>query len=273
MKSARVAIRLGLACALMGVAGRVIAQVGAAAGQQPETKSALPKSVEIDRAVAVVNQQVILESDVEDEIRLSVLDPNLVGQGRLTPQAALDQLISRALVEQQMSPEDAAASAPPQAEVDARLSEIRKELPACVHENCASDAGWKAFLSAHGLANERVTAYLSYRLKILRFIELRFRPTIRIDQNEIEDYYLKTLRPQYAPGDAAPPLEQVSARIEEILLQQQVNLLFDQWLKNLRGQGDVEVLDPALEAPTASGVSQSSSSAGASAVQTGAVTA
>jgi hypothetical protein len=28
-----------------------------------------------------------------------------------------------------------------------------------------------------------------------------------------------------------------------------VNVLFDNWLKNLREQGDVEVLDPALESP------------------------
>jgi hypothetical protein len=41
-------------------------------------------------------------------------------------------------------------------------------------------------------------------------------------------------------------LEKVSPRIEEILLQQRVNLLFEDWLKNLRKQGDVEVLDATL---------------------------
>jgi hypothetical protein len=249
LKRARLAIRLGMACALVAGAGCVSSQTQPGPAADP---------VVMDRAVAVVNRQVILESDIEDEIRLSVLDPNLVGQKTLTPKAALDQLISRALVEQQMSPEDAAASSPPQAEVDARLSDIRKELPACVHENCATDAGWKAFLSAHGLAMDRVAAYLTYRLKILRFIELRFRPAIRVDQSDIEDYYRKTLVPQYAPGDAVPPLDQVSARIEEILLQQQVNLLFDQWLNNLRSQGDVEILDPALEDSNPSGAAQGS---------------
>jgi hypothetical protein len=50
-------------------------------------------------------------------------------------------------------------------------------------------------------------------------------------------------------GEAIPPLEEVAPRIQEILLQRQVNVLFDDWLKNLRKQGDVEVLDPALETP------------------------
>ena len=42
-------------------------------------------------------------------------------------------------------------------------------------------------------------------------------------------------------------MEQVEPRIEEILLQQKVNVLFGDWLDNLRKQGDVEVLDPSLE--------------------------
>ena len=204
--------------------------------------------VVLDSVVAIVNRHVILSSDIEEEIRLSVLDPARAGQGDLTPRRALDQLISQALIQQQIRREDAQAVEPSDAEVNARLTEIRKELPACVHQNCASDAGWKAFLAAHDLTPERVDAYLRFRLEILSFIEQRFRPGIRITPQEIETYYRNTLLPQYRAGEAIPTLERVSPRIEEILLQQQVNLLFDEWLTNLRKQGDVEVLDPALEA-------------------------
>jgi len=131
--------------------------------------------------------------------------------------------------------------------VDVRLAQLRKELPACIRQNCASDAGWKVFLAVHELTQERVEAYLRYRVEILRFIELRFRQGIRISPQEIASYYQKTLLPQYKAGEAAPSLDEVSPRIQEILLQQQVNVLFDDWLKNLRLQGDVEVLDPVLE--------------------------
>jgi peptidyl-prolyl cis-trans isomerase SurA len=205
--------------------------------------------VVLDRVVAVVNQRVILASDLDDEIRLSVLDPNIVGEGPLTRQRALEQIISRSLIEQQIRQEDAQAAEPPQSEVDARLVELRKELPACVHQNCATDAGWSAMLAANHLTPERVNAYLRYRLEILRFIEQRFRQGIRIPQEEIANYYNKTLLPQYKPGEQIPSLEQVAPRIQEILLEQQVNVLFDSWLTNLRQQGDVEILDPALEMP------------------------
>jgi hypothetical protein len=200
----------------------------------------------LDRAVAVVNKHVILASDLDDEIRLSVLDANDVPQRELTRQQALDQIISRTLIEQQIRQEDMPAIEPSPEEVNARLHEIRTELPVCVRQNCASDEGWKVFLAAHGLTAERVEAYLRYRLEILRFIEQRFRQGIQISPQQIESYYHDTLLPEYTPGETIPPLDQVAPRIQEILLQQQVDLLFDNWLTNLRQQGDVEVLDTEL---------------------------
>jgi peptidyl-prolyl cis-trans isomerase SurA len=230
----------GLLCLLVCLFAACITR---AISQAPEPVA----PVVLDRVVAVVNNHAILDSDLDDEIRLSVLDPGRGGLGVLTRKQALEQLISRALIEQQIREEDMQAADPTQAEVDARLAEVRKDLPTCARENCASDAGWKTFLAAHGLTQERVTAYVRYRVEILRFIEQRFRQGIRISPQEIETYYRGTLLPQYAKGEAIPPLDKVSPRIEEILLQQQVNALFDDWLTNLRTQGEVEVLDPALE--------------------------
>jgi hypothetical protein len=222
-----------------------LATSASAQAPPPATQS----GVVLDQVVAVVNNQAILTSDLDEEMRLAVLDPGRAGLGVLTPKRALEQLISRSLIQQQIRQEDAEAAEPSQAEVDTRLSEIRKELPACVHENCASEAGWAAFLASHHLTPARVETYLRNRLEILRFIEQRFRQGIRISQPDIETYYHDTLLPQYTAGEAIPTLERVSPRIQEILLQRQVNALFDDWLENLRKQGEVEVLDPSLETP------------------------
>ncbi|WP_420239311.1 hypothetical protein ACOBR2_06970 [Telmatobacter bradus] len=219
-------------------------------------KTTVPAEVvELDRAVAVVNRHVILASDVDDEIRIAVLDPSLVGETSLSRAHALDQLISRSLIEQQIRREEAQSIDPSPTEVQERLNEIRHNLPACVHHNCASDEGWKEFLASNSLTPERVMVYLRYRLQILAFIELRFRAGIRIPAEDVRDYYRQTLVPQYKPGEVIPSLHQVEARIEEILLEQHVNALFEDWLTNLRKQGDIEVLDPALAdeaAPSAS---------------------
>jgi len=209
--------------------------------------------VVLDRVVAVVNKRAILASDLDEEVRLSILDPTRVGQSDVTRQRALDQLISRTLIQQQIRQEDLQAIEPSQEEVDARIGELRKQLPACVRQNCASDAGWKAFLAAHGLTPGRVDSYFRNRLEILSFIELRFRQGIQISEPQIDDYYRNILLPQYTSGESVPPLDQVAPRIQEILLEQQVNALFDAWLRNLREQGDVEVLDPEFESAEAQG--------------------
>jgi hypothetical protein len=204
--------------------------------------------VTLDRVVAVVNERAILASDLSDEIRLSVLEPNARNSGNETPQAALQRLISRSLIRQQIREEDAQTIRPTADEVATRIADLRKNLPICLLENCTSDAGWSAFLMEHGLTQRRVELYMRARLEILRFIEMRFRQGIRIPQEDIQAYYDKTLLPQYPAGEKAPPLAQVAPRIEEILLQERVSALFTGWLDNLRKQGEVEVLDPTLEA-------------------------
>lgn len=235
-------------------------QVGAQSGRSQAETLPSASSVMLDQVVAVVNRHAILLSDVEDEIRLSILDTTRGEDGQVSEQRALEQLISRALIEQQIRQEDLRAIEPTQEEVNSRLEEIRRQLPLCIRQNCASDAGWNAFLAAHALTRERVEAYIRYRLEILRFIEQRFRQGIEISQEQIANYYHDTLVPQYAPGEAVPALGTVSARIEEILLEQQVNVLFDNWLNNLREQGDVEVLEPSLKPairnPAAPGTSE-----------------
>jgi hypothetical protein len=87
-------------------------------------------------------------------------------------------------------------------------------------------------------------------MEVLRFVEQRFRMGIRIEQAAIDDYYRTTMLPVYVKGGVTPPAEATLAdRIQEILLQQQVNKLLDDWLAALRAQGTVRILKPGEEAP------------------------
>ncbi len=221
-----------------------LAQAGqSAAPTQPPDSSAL---VLLDSVVATVNNHAILASDLEDEIQLSVLDPSNGVEGTLTEQRALQELISRTLIEQQIRQEDVQTVEPSQLEVDARLEEIRKQLPACVRQNCASDAGWKAFLQSHALTSERAEAYSATVLKFFASSSSDSGRVSKSPSSRLKPTTTTHCVPQYASGEAIPSLDQVAPRIQEILLQQQVNVLFDNWLNNLREQGDVEVLDPRL---------------------------
>ncbi|HEY3707163.1 MAG TPA: peptidylprolyl isomerase [Terracidiphilus sp.] len=212
------------------------------AGPQPSRR------VLLDRVVALVNNQAILASDVETAMRLSVLEPRAQNEAP-DARSTLNRLISRNLIQQQIRHEEEASATPTEEEVQARIAEAREKLPACVAANCSSDQGWKAFLAKNRITPDEVETYMRLRLEFLSFIETRFRQGIHIAPEEIESYYKTTLLPEYPAGQTAPTLDSVSKRIEEVLLQEQVNKLFSAWLDNLRKQGDVQILDPSLEMP------------------------
>ncbi|HEX8810834.1 MAG TPA: peptidylprolyl isomerase [Terracidiphilus sp.] len=234
---------MALAAVLSGCWVSSHAQVDA----RTQAEHLVPDSQVLDRVEAVVNNRAILWSDIEQELRLSVLDPERGRHRPLTPGLALQLLISRALIQQQIQQSFIEIAQPSEEDVQARIKELREQLPECVRKNCTTDAGWAAFLKENNLTEAEVATYIGLRLELLEFIGDRFRQGIQIPRDQIEKYYRETLVPQYPKGEQAPPLDTVAPRIEEILLQQQLNTLFTTWLRDLRKQGDVEILDKALE--------------------------
>ena len=66
----------------------------------------------------------------------------------------------------------------------------------------------------------------------------------------MDAYYTTTLIPAYKAEKVTPPAEStITDRIQEILLQQQVNKLLDDWLTSLRAQGNVRMVKPGEELP------------------------
>lgn len=201
----------------------------------------------LNAVVAVVNQQVVLASDVDEEMRLVHLLPGGNQQDN-SASAALERLITRLLIEQQIRIEDPSQLNPDAKDVEASLIGLRQDLPACKLTDCMTEEGWTTFLAGLDLTPAQVAAYWKDRYAVLGFIEQRFRSGIRISPEEIADYYQKTLLPQYHSATEAPPLKAVSARIQEVLLQQRVNSLLDDWVQSLREPGQVEIIDPTLRA-------------------------
>lgn len=237
--------RTALALAMAAVCGRLCvgqAVSGAAAVSAPAAGATAPMREPLDSVVAIVNGDLILESDLDAEQRMMAFQPYR-DQTAATREQLIDRLIDRDLILQQMKlqPE------PPitDAQVDAELAALRKGIPECATYHCETDAGWEKFAADNGFALDEVRERWRRRMEVLRFIEQRFRMGIRIAQPEIDNYYIKTLTPNYQKQNAPPPLEaSVADKIQEILLQQQVNNLLDEWLKALRAQGSVRMMTP-----------------------------
>jgi hypothetical protein len=87
-------------------------------------------------------------------------------------------------------------------------------------------------------------------MEVLAFIEQRFRMGLRVSPEEIQAYYDGPLAKQFAEQHAQrPPLASISGRLQQIVLEQQVTGLLDDWLKSLRAQGSVVVLHGGESAP------------------------
>lgn len=200
----------------------------------------------VDRMVAVVNKRVILESELDQSARVEFLMQGkplaqLTAADRL---ATLDRLIDRSLLEQQIARTEVLDPTP--AELAARLVEVRQQLP-----GAATDEGWHKILNSYGLLQQDVEDNLRSQIRILRFVDLRFRGLVRVEHGAIEAYYRDQLIPQLrAQGTTAPPLSQVSGKIEGILTERSIDDMLARWLDTLRGQAHIEKM-------IASGVSSS----------------
>jgi peptidyl-prolyl cis-trans isomerase SurA len=194
----------------------------------------------LDRVVAVVNGDVILESDVDEEKRFESIQPYR-GMGDFSREKAVQRLIDRLLILQQaeQQPETAITD---QALND-QIATLRKDIPDCKQYHCETDAGWQKYLGDRGFTESEFRERWRQRMEMLRYIEVRFRSGIHISELEVRNYYEKTMLPVYAKDKVTPPkLETIEPRIEEVLLQQQVGNLLRDWLLSLRAQGSVRII-------------------------------
>lgn len=234
-----------LAIALLAAEGW--AQSPAQAGAQEHATAPEERGVVLDQVVAVVNGDLVLESDVDEERRLQAFQP-FRDASQTTRAKIVERLIDRALILQQekLQPQ------PPitDAEVQTQLAMLRRNIPACKEYKCETDAGWQKFVADQGFTMPELLDRWRERMNVLRFVEQRFRMGIRIPMTEVRSYYDEKLVPQYAARHQPPPqMNTISTEIREILLQQQVGALLDDWLKSLKAQGTVRMTRPDEVAP------------------------
>jgi peptidyl-prolyl cis-trans isomerase SurA len=209
--------------------------------------AALAPAQVVDRMVAVVNKHVILESELDQAARVEFLlqGKPIAALTAADRAAVLDRLIERSLLDQQiMNP---GMLDPTPQELAARVQEARAGIPAA-----ATDDRWKALLTSYGLTQQDVEEQLTDQVRILRFIDLRFRGLVRVDKDAIESYYRQTFLPEVRRRNAPEPkLEEVSDKIEQILIEQRIDELLNNWLKTLRAQAHIETMLPAPPAAAA----------------------
>ena len=197
----------------------------------------------VDRMVAVVNKHVILESELVQAVRVEFLlqGKPLATLSQADNAAALERLIDRVLLEQQI-PNPAVLDPTPE-ELAARVKEVRDGVAGAAGPG---DARWAVVLVSYGLTEQDLEEQLAAQVRILRFIDMRFRGLVRVEKDAVEAYYQDKFLPEVRKRHAAEPaLAAVSGRIEQILAEERIGTLLSDWLKTLRAQAHIEKLLPA----------------------------
>ena len=190
----------------------------------------------VDRVVAVVNEDPILLSDLEQAVGLGLVRGEPGESPGALKRRALDGLVEQMLWQHEIARfgfEEA-----PLAEVDRQLEAARARFP--------DDAAWQAELSRLGLDEQRVRSLLAHQLSVLRFVEERLGPRVFVGVDEIRAHYDQVLVPELrSAGKPVPPIEEVREAIRALLKEERLNREIERWTADLRREADVvDYLEP-----------------------------
>ena len=190
----------------------------------------------VDRMVAVVEGRVITWSTMMAEANYRAFqngqEPVRVLEGEALGKI-VSQIIDQMLLEKEM--DNSPFVRPPTDGTGRReLEELRKRFP--------SAEAFQQALARYQLSEAGLIRRLELERAILSFIDYRLRPQVSVSAEMIETYYHGTLTPELIGGGNAqvPALEEVSSRIEQVLIQREINRLLEQWLEDLRSRAKVK---------------------------------
>ena len=193
----------------------------------------------IDRIAISAGNQVITESQIDEEVRVTqFLNGEKLDLSAAEKKKAADRLIEQALVKREM--DLSRYPLPELADADKQFEMLRGSY--------ANPAQFESALQTYGISAEEVKRRLWWQLTVLRFVEFRFRPGIQISDADVQAYYKQqVLKWQQEGVRTIPSLEEARSQIEEILTQQRIDEELDRWLAEVRTQVPIQYLDEALK--------------------------
>jgi len=193
----------------------------------------------IDRIAVTVGNQVITQSQIDDEVRVTAfLNRERLALNVESRKAAAKRLIEQALIKHEL--DLSRYPLPELTEANISLDNLRAMYP--------SGADFEAALQAYDITPDELRRRLWWQLTLLRFIEYRFRPGIQVPASDVQAYYRQQVSQWEQKGTKPiPTLEESRAKIEEILTQKRIDEALEQWMKDTRNQLMIAYRDPGLQ--------------------------
>ncbi|HSC44989.1 MAG TPA: hypothetical protein VLC94_04125 [Candidatus Acidoferrum sp.] len=172
----------------------------------------------VDRIVARVENEVILLSDVRLLASYQLLvDGKAEGDSEI-----LDRLIDQWIVRNEATV--ARTPQPTDADIDRAVRRLEQGF--------SSQTDYETRRTLAGLTEADVRRITTQQLFLNNYLDSRFRPTVQVGEQEIQDFYKNALLPRaQARGTTPPSLDAAHDYILEALVQRGINEQADRWLK------------------------------------------
>ncbi len=175
----------------------------------------------VDRVVARVEEDIILQSDVEQLARYQVLV-----DGKPEDEAQiLDRLIDQWIVRKEA--EASHFPGPVKADVDRGIQRLERSF--------AKKEDFDAQREMAGISEAELRQIVTAQAYLSNYLDSRFRPTVQVDEKAMQDFYSQSLIPRAkARGQEPPSFDAARDLIQEVLIQRGINEQADKWLKESR---------------------------------------
>ena len=187
----------------------------------------LGRSEIVDRVAIIAGNKIIKDSDIDRDLRITAFLNNqrpvfTAAARKASAKRLLDQIFIRSEIDQ------GEYETAPVAEAQNLLASLRKS-------RYANDAAYKSALVSYRISDEDVKAHLLRQMTVLHFIDLRFRPSVLVSDDDIRKYFDAHQRQLEAANPAQPAtLAALHDQIQQTLTGEEVNLLMYDWLDRRR---------------------------------------
>ena len=193
--------------------------------------SAQEEATVIDRILAVVDEDPILESEVDQVIGLG-----LVEQEAEEPEEEYRRRILERLIDQRLRFHEIDRFGFGELPID----EVERQY-AAFQDRLGNGDRFAERLAELGLDETSLRQLVARQIMVVTYVEERLGPRVFVGLDDITAYYDDVLKPEMkAAGQPLPPIQEVREQIRTVVKQQRLNEEIDRWTEELRAKADVE---------------------------------
>ncbi|MBI3653841.1 MAG: hypothetical protein HY231_22650 [Acidobacteria bacterium] len=192
---------------------------------------ALPPQKVVDQILTLVNDEPITRTDLLWSLAMDAKAPNPAnGVSTDLLRQKLDVMIDEKIVAQEALRIPTAEITP--TEIEAKHKALMATFPTA--------EAFRQRLEGVGLTAEKLDELLRRRIIIEKYITFRFQSFILVSDQEIQEYYDRTLAPQMKEkGAVPPPLAEVSEMIRARVKSNKIEAELETWLTSARQRAEI----------------------------------